>query len=62
VLLLVPARYVAALWLQAPASQAANGRSSEADLLLALSQSNPALDPEVAMTPAAFLEALRRAR
>jgi hypothetical protein len=62
VLLLVPARYVAALWLQACGSQAASGRSSKDDLLLAISPSNPALDPDVAMAPAAFLEALRQAR
>jgi hypothetical protein len=62
VLLLVPSRYVAALWLQAPASQAAAGHSSEDDLLLAISPSNPALDPDVPMAPVAFLDTLRRAR
>lgn len=60
VLLLVPARYVVALWLQARSSQAANGHSG--DLLIAIPPSNPALDPGETMTPASFLEALRRAR
>ena len=62
VLLLVPAVYVLALWLQDLSSQAAADHSGEADLLIAIPPSNPALNPGEAMTPTSFLEALRRAR
>lgn len=62
VLLLVPARYVVALWLQDRSSQAADDRSGETDLLFAIPPSNPALDPAEPMPPARFLEALRQAR
>jgi hypothetical protein len=62
VLLVVPALYVVALWLQALSSPAANGHSGEADLLIAIPPSNPALDPGEPMSPVSFLEALRRAR
>jgi hypothetical protein len=62
VLLLVPAVYVVALWLQALSGKAASDHSPDADLLIAIPPSNPALDPAEPMTPASFLEALRRAR
>ena len=62
VLLLVPARYVVALWLQDLSTRAADGHSGEADLLIPISPSNPALEPGEAMTPASFVEALRRVR
>lgn len=59
-LLVVPALYVLALWLQSLPRQSADGRPGEADLLIALRSSNPALDPEEAMAPAPFFEALSR--
>ena len=59
-LLVVPALYVLALWLQSLPRQAADGRPGEADLLIALRSSNPALDPEEAMAPAPFFETLGR--
>ena len=62
VLLLVPARYVVALWLQDLSSHAPKGHSGEADLLIAIPPSNPALNPAEPMSPRSFLEALRRAR
>jgi hypothetical protein len=62
VLLVVPARYVVALWLQDVASGGADGRFGDADLLIAIPPSNPALDPREPMRPAPFLEAVRRAR
>ena len=62
VLLVVPALYVVALWLQDLSSQAASGRSGEADLLIAIPPSNPMLDPGEPMRPASFLQALTLAR
>lgn len=62
VLLLVPAVYVVALWLQNLSSPAANAHPGEADLLIAMPPSNPALDLGEPMTPLSFLAALRQAR
>jgi len=50
-LLVVPALYVAALWLQ--------DRDGDADLLLTIPPSNPALEPYAPMTSAAFLDIVR---
>lgn len=60
VLLMVPALYVLALWLQRLPRDAADGLPGEADLLIALRSSNPALDPEQALAPAPFFETLGR--
>ena len=60
-LLVVPALYVVALWLQDLSSRAADDQSGEADLLIAIPPSNPALEPGEPMLPASFLKALRRA-
>jgi hypothetical protein len=63
VLLVVPALYVLALWLQDLSGEAANGRSGEADLIIPLPPpSNPGLDPHKPMAPASFLKALKLAR
>jgi hypothetical protein len=50
-LLIVPAIHVAALWLQ--------DRDGDADLLLTMPPSNPALVPYRPMTSAAFLDIVR---
>jgi hypothetical protein len=60
VLLTVPALYVTALWLQDLPSRAASDDSGEADLLLPMPNSNPALELAGPMPAAAFLKALRR--
>ena len=60
VLLAVPALYVTALWLQDLASRDAGDHSGEADLLLPMANSNPALELAGPVSPAAFFEALRR--
>jgi hypothetical protein len=60
VLLVVPALYVVALWLQDLSSDAPSSHSSEADLLIPIAPSNPALDLDQPITPASFLKAVRR--
>jgi hypothetical protein len=62
VLLVIPALYVVALWLQDLSSRAASGHSGEADLLIAIPPSNSMLDPGEPMRPASFLQALTLAR
>jgi len=59
-LLVVPALYVVALWLQDLSRQAADGNPGKTDLLIALAPSNPALKPTEPMTLASFLAAVRR--
>jgi hypothetical protein len=62
VLLVVPALYVLALWLQDRSNDGPKGRSDEADLLIPLPPSNPPLYPGRPIGLASFLEALRRPR
>jgi hypothetical protein len=62
VLLVVPALEAVALWLKDRSSKAAYRRWGEADLLMAIPPSKPALDPDQPMAPAAYLAALRRAQ
>ena len=60
VLLVVPALYVTTLWLQDLQSRDAGDDSGEADLLIPIPPSNPALGPAGPLPAAAFLEALRQ--
>jgi hypothetical protein len=59
VLLVVPALYVTTLWLQDLPSREAGDDSGEADLLLPMPNSNPALKLAGPLPAAAFLKALR---